>query len=43
MECSAKSGQSVNEVFIKLTSMMKHNVIDVKLRESEEKEKEKAK
>lgn len=32
MECSAKSGQEVNELFRKLTTMMKHNVIDIKLR-----------
>lgn len=34
MECSAKSGESVTEVFLRLTTMMKHNVIDVRLRET---------
>lgn len=28
MECSAKSGESVNEVFTALATMMKHKIID---------------
>lgn len=36
MECSAKSGQSVHEVFATLTRMMKEKFIDEKLKESEE-------
>lgn len=28
MECSAKSGESVNEVFTRLATMMKHKIID---------------
>lgn len=42
MECSAKSGQSVHEVFVKLAVKMKKHFIDDKIRE-DDKDKDKGK
>lgn len=36
MECSAKNGKSVQEVFTKLTKMMKEKFIDEKLKEGDD-------